>query len=198
MTNFSDPSFIVIEGLDGTGKSTLAVKLAERLPAVCLRTPPDELQNIRETIDNTYCECGIATQLFYGSTVAYISDKIRSFISRGQSVVVDRYWLSTHVYARCRNDSVDLSVMVPKLQKPHMTVWLDLDDGVRQQRMQKRGKITDADRASIQHHKKLREIYQQAFSLPLAGYVFEIDTGKLNPDQCADYVIQELTRTLAA
>ena len=39
---------IVVEGLDGVGKSTLVQALAKRLDAVALRTPPDSMEPFRK------------------------------------------------------------------------------------------------------------------------------------------------------
>lgn len=41
------PVSIVLEGLDGVGKSTAAKLLAQRLGAKYLRTPPDQMQQYR-------------------------------------------------------------------------------------------------------------------------------------------------------
>ena len=43
--------FIVIEGLDGTGKSTLARSLAQHLGAIHLRTPDESLASVRPILD---------------------------------------------------------------------------------------------------------------------------------------------------
>lgn len=157
MSDLNTELFIVIEGLDGTGKSTLAVKLSERLGAICLKTPPDEFNKVRKTIDKTYDQCGIAAQLFYSSTVAYISYKVKNYLDLKQSVVVDRYWLSTCIYAECRNNSIDLSIIETKIIKPDLTVWLDLDEKERKQRIKQRGLVTQADKESFQNRKKTQE-----------------------------------------
>ena len=112
--------------------------------------------------------------------------------------MVDRYWLSTHVYAQCRDSSLDLSGMVSELERPDMTVMLDLNDRTRQERMTDRGVITLADSESIKHQKELRELYNQAINLPITGDVLVLDTGKLLPAQCASLVTREIIKTLAA
>jgi dTMP kinase len=188
------PVFIVVEGLDGTGKSTLAKELSSILDAELLRTPPDEFTDIRNKIDQTYWECGLAAQLFYGSTVAFTSKKVQKFLQRGHSVVVDRYWLSTHAYARCRDESLDLAEVIPMLKKPDMTIMLYLDEITRLKRIKIRG-MSKADMKSFDQHKQLREAYMQALTLPITGKVLKIDTSYLTPEQCAGLVVEELQRS---
>lgn len=47
---------VVIEGLDGTGKSTLAASLAGALGARLARCPPESLRSIRPIFDGIGCE----------------------------------------------------------------------------------------------------------------------------------------------
>jgi dTMP kinase len=194
----SEPVMIVVEGLDGTGKSTLAYILASRLQAQLLKTPPLKFNKFRIIVDKEYQDCGIASQLFYASTVAYVSEKSDKLLKKGKSVVIDRYWLSTHVYAKFRNDALDLSGILPRLICPHMTVILDLDCMERERRMRVREKLTGADLDSIRQHRTLRQEYKQAMSLPVTGKVLVLDSGKLNPQQCADFVLSKISRKIAA
>jgi dTMP kinase len=192
------PVLVVVEGLDGSGKSTLTEVLSDRMGATLLRTPPDQFRNFRPIIDSEYDGCGIAAQLFYASTVAFVSKKAEHLIARGVSVVVDRYWLSTYVYAQFRNESVDLSLLINRLLCPNLTVFLDLNDEERIRRMQKRGRLTPADLESVRKQKDLRKSYLQALDFPLVGRSLVIDTGKFDPGQCAEIVIQECQRKAAA
>ncbi len=122
--------FIVVEGLDGTGKSTLAAHLAERLGATLLRTPATELSTVRPVVDEAFAQSPVAAQLFYGATVVLASDRARTLLAQGTPVVIDRYWLSTVVYAACRDAHIDLSPVEPVLLRPDLTVFVDADVAV--------------------------------------------------------------------
>jgi dTMP kinase len=90
--------FIVIEGLDGVGKSTIAKALAAEIDAVILTTPGDKFSRIRNELELIYKDSPQARQLFYMSTVVTAANDVRELIAKGKNVIVDRYWLSTQVY----------------------------------------------------------------------------------------------------
>lgn len=85
--------FIVIEGLDGSGKTTTAGLLAKRLGAVMFRSPPSSLETVHLNASASY---SLHARMFYyllGNFCA--SDQIEATIKCGRSVVSDRYWYST-------------------------------------------------------------------------------------------------------
>lgn len=184
--------FVVIEGLDGAGKSTLATRLATRLGAVMLRTPPAELGAVRPVVDAAFAQSPIAAQLFYGASVVHASDRARALLSRATPVVIDRYWLSTLVYAQCRAAQVDLSAVEPVLARPDLTVFLDVDEDARRARLTARG-MTDADRDSVVQRDALRARYLAALDgCALAGRVLRLDTSRATTDALVAAVLAEV------
>lgn len=89
------PLFVVLEGLDGVGKTTAARRLAERLGARLARTPPDALRPFRAEFDRVD---GERRKAYYevGNYVA--GHDARAALERGESTVCDRYFCSTHAY----------------------------------------------------------------------------------------------------
>ncbi len=189
----SAPIFVVVEGLDGTGKSTLAAQLASALDAPLLRTPPEELACVRATADGVYAHADIATQLFYASTVAYVSDQVRQLRAARRSVVVDRYWLSTVVYAACREECAALDDVASHLQVPDVTVYLETSEPLRRARVHARG-CTVADRASFRDGEQLRARYDAALHGPIAGRVLRVHTGDRTSSEVLADVLAELGR----
>jgi len=120
--------FIVIEGLDGTGKSTIAKALAEEIGAEVLSTPGKEFNNIREQLDNIYQDNHQARQLFYMSSVVSISEQVRELICKGKTVIVDRYFLSTQVYHQWKsnNNHFELIDVTNRMLTPDITIYLHL------------------------------------------------------------------------
>lgn len=186
------PSLVVIEGLDGTGKSTLAARLAARMGATLLRTPPAELGEVRPVVDDAFARSPIAAQLFYGASVVHASDRARALLAAGTPVVIDRYWLSTVAYAQCRDAHVDLSAVEPVLLCADLTVFLEVDESARRERLQTRG-MTDADRDSVRQRDALRTHYLRALDgSRVSGAVLRLDTSHITPDELVERVLAEV------
>ena len=142
------PLFIVLEALDGVGKTTLAQGLATRLGGEFMNTPGESLRAVGPAVlaalgDNQQARC-----LFYAASVVAQGARARKLTQGGTTVVMDRYWLSTVSYARARGvaDSLeDVEVIVPV---PDLTLVLTLDEAERTRRMTERG-YTQADRETL-------------------------------------------------
>jgi len=87
--------FVVIEGLDGSGKSTICKKLADELDWKLYITPPYPFNQIRIEIDrNANSETRF---YFYLASVLYASKEIKEFLKTNH-VICDRYIYSTICY----------------------------------------------------------------------------------------------------
>ena len=91
---------IVVEGLDGTGKSTLAEHLCRKLTAHGLpsRTPPTKWSVVRNVFDRYG---GLVARAFYMiSNYAFVRECFAACESSGQSLtfVVDRFFSTTASY----------------------------------------------------------------------------------------------------
>ncbi len=167
---------IVVEGLDGTGKSTLARALAERLDAAWLASPCPELRDLRPDLDRIFDDTPLARQLFYASTVMHLSERAEPLLASGRDVVVDRYLLTTLAYAELRGPAMSLAEVTEWLVVPDVTLFLDCDDAVRAERMSRRGILTDEDRRSVVSAAPLRTIYRRLLSRHrLTGRAVELD-----------------------
>lgn len=155
--------FIVIEGLDGTGKSTTAQALADALNGVFLTTPLEKFKIVRPELELIYGDESLARQLFYASTAVCSSNRVEAELKRHGCVVIDRYWLSTQVYHSWRTHGSHflLKEVEDALIKPDLTVYLELSLADRKNRMSARMDNTDEDLQTIKAvaNQNLNQLY---------------------------------------
>lgn len=139
--------FIVLEALDGVGKTTLTAGLATTLPAVALAMPGLP----RPVMHAVFTGLGpdpTARCLFHAAAARAIGLRARELAAGGQHVIVDRYWLSALAYARARGMAADFSAIEAQIPEPDLTVVLTLAEGERQRRLVQRG-ATEVDRETL-------------------------------------------------
>lgn len=182
----SPPSFVVVEGLDGVGKSTLAAALAQALGAELLATPPEELRQVRGAVDASFARSALARQLFYAATVADASDRVRALLRRGRPVVLDRYLLSTLVYAELVSGARALALddLAARIAAPDATLLCVAPLAARKARLEARGApllAHDALTATPEGHEAGMAAYRRRRRHPAAGRMAELDLGRLAP-----------------
>jgi dTMP kinase len=184
---------LVIEGLDGAGKSTLTKVVASALNAELLSTPGRDFDDMRPFLEENYKDHPDSRQLFYFSTVVRCSDKARSALAAGRNVVIDRYLASTQVYAQLRGPHLLLENLEKRLIQPDLWVFLDCADHERKRRMQRRGILTAEDERSLADAPRLRALYQDYFQRsPLVGHLLNLDSTSTDVDTLARQIVREL------
>ena len=168
---------IVVEGLDGSGKSTFVRALCAALDAIPMATPDGGLKSARLVLDSAYRDHPVAEQLFYASSVVHGSSMARGHIASGRDVVMDRYWASTVVYAGLRAASVSLESVERALLPADVTFWLDVPEAVRLGRLNARAAggeaLTHADLQTMAptRAEELRQRFLATLRGPLHGRV---------------------------
>lgn len=137
--------FVVIEALDGVGKTTLVRDLSAALGGVPLDTPGENLRPIRGAVLDALGDDQLARCMFYASTVIAQGRRARVLADAGAIVVMDRYWASTFSYARARGVTTDLSGIHAIVPPADATVHVTLDERERIRRLVGRGGMTPAD-----------------------------------------------------
>lgn len=157
--------FIVIEGLDGSGKSTQIRLLAERLRACGRRvfetaepTPGAIGGLVRDALSGFTPRTGAEiAALFMADRVAHNVNPVNGIgvmLEAGFDVICDRYYYSSIAYQGTVTDPewvYHINVDCPEIRRPDLCVFLDLSDAECLRRM-------DASRA-------VREIYENANAL---------------------------------
>ena len=153
--------FIVVEGIDGSGKSTVAARLADELTrrgrkVLRTREPGGTLlsEKIRALLlDAKNSEMVPFTELFLymASRAQLVDEVIRPSLRDGVDVVCDRYYYSTAAYQGAAGRvgiPVVLAVAekIAKFEKPDLVALLDLNpavararDGIRDDRVENKG-----------------------------------------------------------
>ena len=170
---------IVLEGLDATGKSAVGQLLSQTLEASLYITPPTEYRSIRSSIDSSSRQ---AQFYYYLSGVHYASKQIGEMLTRGTSVVCDRYYYSTLAYFSDLPEaaSVDLSGLI----QPDYTFLLVCNESIRQDRAVQRGELSWAELLCAQDEQRDRilKAYQR-FGLTL------VDTSSNTVDQAVEQIL---------
>jgi dTMP kinase len=153
--------FIVVEGIDGSGKSTVAARVADELtrrgrPVLRTREPGGTLlgEKIRSLLlDAKNSEMVPFTELFlYMASRAQLVDEIiRPSLKKGIDVVCDRYYYSTAAYQGAAGKVgipvvIDVAEKIAKFERPDVVALLDLDpavarkrEGIRDDRVESKG-----------------------------------------------------------
>jgi dTMP kinase len=129
--------FIVLEGIDGSGTTTQARRLAEALTAqgqrVCLTAEPSTGaigRLIREQLGATAearPDRRALALLFAADRLDHVAREIEPALARGETVICDRYVVSSWAYQSldCPRDWVE--TINRHAPWPELTLWLDID-----------------------------------------------------------------------
>ena len=176
---------ILIEGLDGVGKSTLVNTLATKLNASLIASPPkipdpfEDNQDLRVRMDQT--EPGTRRE-FYRSGNFHASLLIEEARKHGP-VILDRYWPSTASFAVLDDHQPQwepMGVWPQGLVEPDIMILLTVDEKNRLKRMARRGLAMTEEEMRLEEKKKSRATVLDALRCfdPI-----EIDTSNLNSEE---------------
>lgn len=142
--NMTEGTFLVLEGLDGVGKSTTSEVFSDIKDYQRLKSPNDDYYPSRSNIDENYD--AQTRSLFYLSSNLALSDKAEELLERGENVVADRYFPSTVAYHNPLVDG-DLMNVVDEFDfvMPDQFFLLHIEEDIRRERLERRGGATEEE-----------------------------------------------------
>ncbi len=194
---FGRPTFIVFEGLDGSGKSTCAAQLAEHIGAVLMTTPSPDVRRYRDDLIESLGSSQEAKQLFYLATVFAASAEVSALLQGGRSVVLDRYFLSTQAYAAFRGSHLAVDE-VQELHRPaDVTIYMDTPLATRVARLHRRGtSAADLETVSAGADGQLREEHLRRSHLDVVGRFVRVPGDLGSPRDVLERVLTELAASI--
>ena len=199
-------AFIVFEGLDHAGKSTLIGSLSQKLRArgledlILTREPGGTAlgEQIRNGVLNPYGDpISPETEilLISASRRDHIEKVIRPSLEMGKWVLCDRFWPSTSAFQGAGRGLSEEQVRwlnqftVPADITPDLFVLLDMPVAEKEKRSHIKGH--SSDRFEMQNrdfHQRVRECY---LSLAKAGKNWLILNALLSPEELVEKALQE-------
>jgi len=135
--------FVTVEGLDGSGTTTLSNSLSDALDETTLTREPSESwygYDVRDRMSDEDTDPLIDTLLFFVDRVGHIDRVIQPELGSGQTVICDRYADSTRAYqpvtlveehplfhSQAQAMTFVESTMAQWILEPDLTFYLDLD-----------------------------------------------------------------------
>ncbi len=154
---------VVIEGIDGAGKTTIAKALVKELKrrgydVIYLREPTDSEwgRRIREARNLSPKE---ELELFLKDREWDVKHNILPALKDGKIVVMDRYYHSTIAYQGAKGiDPNYIRKLNERFPKPDLVVVLDVRPETALGRIKKRGKEPD-EFEKLEYLRRVRDIY---------------------------------------
>jgi len=185
--------FIVIEGIDGSGKTTVCKLLSQKINGLFYKTPSLPFSDFREDIDRYV---NIQSRFyFYLSSVIHASSEIDNLLNQNH-VVCDRYILSTLCYHRAADSSFySFNEQNIDILRPDYTFYLDAEYEIRMKRVVKREQINYEEAITTKLHNKN---YQEKVKLEFLKYnnLIKLDTSNVSADNVTETIINRIKECL--
>lgn len=179
---------IAFEGIDGTGKTTLAQMLKERLEAlghsvVMFKEPTNETEagkKIRASYVEGRASLDIELQWFIEDREWNVTTRILPALAENKIVFLDRYFFSTACYQGVRKNNDWASILElnrKKFPEPDLTIIFDLDVQLAVKRiMRERSNANTFE--GLQNLRDVRALFLEIFQLDTIGNYLLINAEK--------------------
>ena len=197
---------IVLEGIDGSGKSTLIQNLKRyvsgRLDYEFLYEPTKESewgQQIRKRLNDSSPLSDSANQkfldLFLKDRYWDIEHNIQPALKKGKTIFLDRYYFSTAAYqGKDQEDAADILRTYlddVKIIQPDFLVYLNISPKTALSRISNRNIQEQVQRQIFESQKYLETIHKN-YTFILTKFQFAFPVLKVNASQTEEEILQEV------
>lgn len=157
-------AFVAIEGIDGSGKSTVILQLAEILPKVYVTREPSGGpigRLIKEwALKGGTIDPHVDALLFAADRIEHYKREIEPKVREGYIVISERYIESSIAYQGAAGVPIDfIKIINSAVPKADITIILDVDPEIAIARIKQRGDSEKYEHSAFL--KRVREIYLQ-------------------------------------
>jgi dTMP kinase len=199
-------NFIVIEGLEGAGKSTAIQTVLETLKSAGIQdivntrepggTPLAEKMRalVKEEHEGEELKDMTELLLLYAARVQLVENVIKPALAKGQWVVGDRHDMSSQAY-QGGGRQIDASLMKNLRDttlgdfKPALTLYMDIDPRIGLERARGRGELDRIEKMDISFFERTRERYLEIANNDPSVVV-------INAEQSIEKVSQDIQQAL--
>lgn len=169
--------FITIEGPEGSGKTTVAKMITERLkmegyPVVYTREPggveiAEKIRDIILDVNNTKLDSRSEALLYAASRRQHLVEKVEPALAEGKIIICDRFIDSSLAYqGHARGLGIDevfeMNMFAINKRLPDLTILLDIDpqEGLNRINKNRSGELNRLDLENLSFHQKVHEGYE--------------------------------------
>ena len=168
--------FITLEGPDGSGKSTVAKALFEKLQAdgyevVHTREPggieiSEAIRNIILDPKNTMMDAKTEALLYAASRRQHLIERVFPAVEQGKVVICERFIDSSLAYQGFgrqigMDEVLGINLFATENKYPDMTIYLDIDEQAGLDRLKNRKFKDRLDQESIDFHHRVKQGYKE-------------------------------------
>ncbi|OGG79672.1 dTMP kinase [Candidatus Kaiserbacteria bacterium RIFCSPLOWO2_01_FULL_54_13] len=182
--------FIILEGGEGSGKTTIVERLKKELPDIVYTQDPggtalgEQIRDLLMSEKTSGIDARSELFLFLVSRAELVAEVIRPALESGKNVISNRFGLSSiayQIYGRERPDLLPLyrsvSDFILEGTKPDACILLDVTPEIGIARVRARpGEQTRFDKETLAFHARVREGYKK--HVGEFGKPFVIDSDK--------------------
>ena len=187
--------FLVIEGLDGSGKTTQAALLAEKFKqsySVLLTAEPSHGKIgsfIRESClyENTRLPTEAEALMFAADRIEHMYNEVKPALEEGKLVICDRYIYSSLAYQGNSGLSLEwIKTINARALQPDICIFIDVPPEKVIERLQRKKSVME----TLETQQKVREVYMK--------YVEKGELVRVDGDKEVEKVAEELFKTVSS